>query len=121
MRNPERGSVTVVAAAMMVIVAALVLGATDVWRVLEVKSRAQTAADAAALAAAQSLALPDGVAPVEAATAFAAANGAELLSCSCDSGQAEASVEVTVDVGELLLIPGAHSVTARAKAVSGPG
>lgn len=112
---------TVVAAGMMAIIAVLLLGATDVWRVLEAKSRAQTAADAAALAAAQSLALPDGVAPVEAAASFAAANGGELLSCACTPGQAEAVVEVTVDVGDLLLIPGAHGVTALAKAAVGLG
>lgn len=112
---------TIVAAAMMVIVAVLVLGATDVWRVLEAKSRAQTAADAAALAAAQSLALPDGVAPAEAAAAFATGNGGELKSCSCDYGQNAALVEVAVDVGDLLLIPGAHTVTARAKASSAGG
>lgn len=121
MKCPERGSVTVVAAAMMAIIATLVLGSADVWRVLEAKSRAQTAADAAALAAAQSLALPDGGAPVEAAMSFAAANGGELRSCSCDPGRADAVVEVSVDVGDLVFIPGSHSVTARAMAVSGAG
>src|SRR5207244_13569080 len=53
----ERGSVSVLAAGIMVALVVLALGASDVARVLSAASRAQTAADAAALAAAQELAL----------------------------------------------------------------
>ena len=63
MRGPpptERGSVTIVASGVMVVMAVLALACADVARTLTAASVAQTAADAAALAAAQELALPGG-------------------------------------------------------------
>ena len=60
MRN-ERGSVSLVVAAIVVMALVFCLGVTDVARVLVARSHARTAADAAALAAAQELALPSGV------------------------------------------------------------
>src|SRR5206468_11717882 len=64
----ERGSVSVVAAALLLITVVLALGCVDVLRVLSEKDRAQTAADAAALAAAQELVLPSEGSPAEVAT-----------------------------------------------------
>ena len=47
---------------------------------------------------------------------YAARNGAELVSCTCDAGAREATVEVRVAVGRLLLFGDDRSVTARARA-----
>ena len=95
----------------------LSLGAADLGRVLIVAARAQTAADAAALAAAQELALPGGRRPEDVAAEFAAANDAVLTSCTCPIGGVDAVVEVTVAVGGLLLAGDGRTVTARARAV----
>ena len=79
--------------------------------------RADTAADAAALAAAQELAAPSGSAPASVAAEYAERNGATLLECSCEAGSSEAVVSVEVQVGPMLLVPGNRSVTGRARAV----
>ena len=73
----ERGSVTVVAAAVTALVAVLTMGAADVGKALVARERAQAAADAAALAAAQELVMPTGRAPTELAAEYAARNGAD--------------------------------------------
>ena len=59
----ERGSVSMVVAAIVLLALVLSVGVTDVARVLVARSHARTAADAAALAAAQELALPSGADP----------------------------------------------------------
>ena len=113
----ERGSVSVVAIAIVAITMVIGLGAADLAKVLVAATRAQSAADAAALAAAQELALPAGLQPAEAAAEYAGRNGAELLECRCDPGTLEATVLVRVAVGDLLLVGGERSVDARAAAV----
>ncbi len=113
----ERGAVSVLVAGLLVAVMVLALGAADLARVLLTASQAQTAADAAALAAAQGLALPGGSDPAEAAAAFALRNGARLLTCSCEAGMLEARVEVRTPVGPLFLGPDDLAVGARARAV----
>ena len=113
----ERGSVSVLAAGVMVALVVLALGASDVARVLSAASRAQTAADAAALAAAQELALPGGVSPSDVARDYGERNGAELLSCDCPPDASSAIVDVRVTVGRLLLFGSDRVVTAEAKAV----
>jgi Putative Flp pilus-assembly TadE/G-like len=55
-RDHERGSVSIVVVALMAMALVLAMGAADLARVLTGAARAQTAADAAALAAAQELA-----------------------------------------------------------------
>lgn len=115
----EHGSVSIVAAALMSIALVIAMGAADLARVLTCAARAQTAADAAALAAAQELALrsePDR-SPTEIAAAFAARNDAILTACSCEAGGTEATVTVTVRVGALMLAPDDRVATARARAV----
>jgi len=113
----DGGSVSVVAAAVMVVSVVLALGCADVARTLGAASAAQGAADAAALAAAQELALPGGsVTPAAAAADYAGRNGAELVSCTCDPGSRIASVVVREPVGTLLLFGGGRMVTARASA-----
>jgi secretion/DNA translocation related TadE-like protein len=116
-RPSERGSASVVVAAILVAVMLLALGAADLARVLVAASRAQTAADAAALGAAQELALAGGSDPAGSAAALALRNGAELLTCSCAPGTLEARVEVRAPVGALLLGPDGLAVAARARAV----
>jgi secretion/DNA translocation related TadE-like protein len=99
------------------VVLVLVLGVTDVGRVLIARSKARTAADAAALAAADELALPTGADPAALAAEYARRNGADLTACTCAVGTFEAVVMVEVTTGDLLLFPGVRVVVARARAV----
>jgi len=115
--SSQRGSVSVLLAAGILIVLVLVLGVTDLGRVLIARSKARTAADAAALAAADELALPSGADPAELAAEYAARNGADLTACTCAVGTFEAVVMVQVTTGDLLLFPGSRVVVARARAV----
>ena len=70
-------------AAVLVVTASLALG--DLGSFMVARARAQTAADAAALAAAVEIALGGPAAPVEQARRLAATNGARLLACHCPS------------------------------------
>jgi DNA topoisomerase I len=116
----ERGSVTIVTAAILAAVVILAMGAADVAHVFVAASRAQTAADAAALAAAQSLVVPGDGTPEDAAAEYAAKNGAGLLSCTCDEVTLDAQVLVSVPVGPLLLWADDRVVTAEARAIIDP-
>jgi secretion/DNA translocation related TadE-like protein len=115
-RRGEGGSISVVAAALLLITLVLALGCVDVLRVLAAKDRVQTAADAAALAAAQELAVPSKRLPVQVAAAYAADNGATLLLCRCDPGSTEAVVTVEGTVS-LPFLGGRRVVRAEARAV----
>lgn len=115
----DRGSITLLSAAMLAALVVLAMGAADVARVLHAASRAQTAADAAALAAAQELALPSGSVPRELASDYAQRNDATLISCTCEPDTTEAVVEVEVPVGVLLLFADDRTVIGRARAVVG--
>jgi Flp pilus assembly protein TadG len=116
-RAPERGSVSIVVVALMAVALVLAIGVADLARVLTRAARARTAADAAALAAVQELALPSDLEPVDLAATYAERNGAVLTACSCEAGGTEAVVTVTVQVGSLMLAPDDRVVTARARAV----
>lgn len=113
----EDGSVSVVVAAVVLLALVLSIGLADVARVLVARSHARTAADAAALAVAQELALPTGAAPVDVAAQFAERNGATVTACACVAGTFEATVTVSIGVDGFLLVSGARTVTARARAV----
>ena len=115
----EHGSVSIVAAALMSVALVLAMGAADLARVLTSAARAQTAADAAALAAAQELAAPSslGLSPAEIAASYAARNDAQLTACSCEAGGSEAVVTVRMSVGSLTFAPDDRVVTARARAI----
>ncbi len=80
-------------------------------------SRAQAAADAAALAAAQEMVEPTGQDPAEVAAKFAERNGATLVRCDCADGGSEATVSVQVEVSGLLLLRSGRTITAIARAV----
>jgi secretion/DNA translocation related TadE-like protein len=117
--NDERGSISLVIVAALGF--ALILGAltADVTRAAAGRARAQAAADAAALAAAQELVLPSGGGPMDAATEYAARNGARLLSCRCPEGGTEAVVVVGLETS----LPGLgvmRTVRATARAVVDP-
>jgi secretion/DNA translocation related TadE-like protein len=112
----QRGSVTIVAAGLLVLSLALSLGVADLARVLVASARAQSAADSAALAAVQELALSGARDPADVATEYAARNGASLVNCSCQEGGLEATVEVRVPIGSLLLFADDRSVTSSARA-----
>jgi Flp pilus assembly protein TadG len=108
-----------VVVALVAVALVLAMGVADLARVLTRAARAQTAADAAALAAAQELAAASGagVESADLAAAYAERNGAVLTACSCEPGGTEAVVTVTVRVGSLVLAPDDRVVTARARAV----
>jgi secretion/DNA translocation related TadE-like protein len=112
----ERGTVTILSAGTLVLVCVLCLVAVDLLRVLQAKSRAQTAADAAALAAARELAIPGAPLPRDAAAQYAELNGATLQSCACERGSSQAIVEVEVPV-TLVFLPPTRSLIGRARAV----
>ena len=116
-QEAERGSITVLSAAVVAALVVLAMGASDVARVLHAASRAQTAADAAALAAAQALAIDEpGPEPAELAGEYAVLNGAALETCACDPGTFEATVTVRLPVGDLFLVAGDRTVRAEARA-----
>jgi len=75
----------------------------------------RAAADAAALAAAQDLALSSGDPEADAAR-FAQENGTVLVDCACAAGDADAVVTVRRTIAGLLLVPGPVSIDARARA-----
>ena len=113
----ERGSVSVLVAAIVGVVVVLALGTADVARVLATAASAQTAADASALAAVQELAMPSGLVPAEVASEYAERNGASLVSCECPVESFEAVVTVRIPVGTLLLFGDDRLVEAVARAV----
>jgi secretion/DNA translocation related TadE-like protein len=113
----ERGSVSIVTAGILATCIVLAIGAADVARVFAVAARAQTAADSAALAVAQELALPSELDPEDVARDYAARNGAALVSCECARDTFEATVRVRAAVGTLLLFADDRVVEASARAV----
>ena len=117
----QDGSVSVIVAAIVAAMVILGLGGADLARVLVAVSRAQTAADAASLAAAQELALASGRSPEDAAAEYAVRNAAELARCECEEGALEATVDVLVPVGPLLLFGDDRVVRASARAVVDTG
>ena len=113
----ERGSISLLVAGVVTALVVLSMGAADVARVLQAASTAQTAADAAALAAAQALAIDEeGPTPVDLASEYAVRNGAALEACECEPGTFSATVSVLVPVDDLFLVGGDRTVRARARA-----
>jgi Flp pilus assembly protein TadG len=108
--------VSILVAGMLGALLVLALGLADVAKVLRVAADAQTAADMAALSAAQEQALPSGLDPAELAREYAERNGAVIVSCECVSGAFAAVVTVRVAVGRLALLPDDRGVEATARA-----
>lgn len=93
----------------------VLLGLGDLGIFVLARSKAQTAADAAALAAAAELLPGSAGEPRDQARRFANANGAQLLECACTKGSESVLVRVGVEV-HFGIIPGPRDVTARARA-----
>lgn len=111
----QRGNASVAVLGASVVVMILLLGLADLGMFLVARSRAQTAADAAALAAAGEQ-LGKGE-PAGAAAYFAESNGAALVSCECPPGGLDAVVRVSIPVRFVLLDSlGVGEVGARARA-----
>jgi len=113
----EQGSVSIVVAAIILLALVLSLGVADVARVLVARAHARTAADAAALAVAQELALPSGMAPADVAADYAVRNDAIVTDCVCVAGTLDATVTVSIVVHGFLLVTGPKTVMAQARAV----
>ena len=95
----ERGGVSIVMLAVLVFGLLLALGAARLGGALVARARAESAADAAALAAADRLALGGGAGGAhDAAARRAASNDARLVSCDCAGTSAAVVVEVDVPV-----------------------
>ena len=92
----------------------LLIGLSDLASFFLARSKAQTAADAAALAAVAELIPTIGEDPQAKAEEYASANGAELVRCACS--MASDVVEVTVVVPVHLTLRTVDAVHARAKA-----
>ena len=108
----ERGSVTVVLAAVVVLGFVLTLVTLQVGAFVAQRSHAGAAADAAALAAADALARGLGPSGATAAAAsVAGANGVRLERCDC------AALDATVTVSMRSRLPVVPPIVARAHAV----
>ncbi|HLW17003.1 MAG TPA: Rv3654c family TadE-like protein [Actinomycetota bacterium] len=113
----ERGAVTIVAVTGALVLCVGALGAGDLGAMLFARARAQSAADAAALAAvtAQAPILHGGTDPEQAAREEAERNGAVLTRCECEVGSSQATVEVSLSP-RLSLLSGWFGRAARASA-----
>jgi secretion/DNA translocation related TadE-like protein len=91
----ERGNVTLIVLAGVGLALILSLGVARVGSAVLLQSRADGAADAAALAGADALALGrSSAAAIDAARAAASDNGARLINCACSGNFAEVTVEI---------------------------
>lgn len=115
MSRREKGSVTLVVAAVLAMTAVLGALVVDLAIAARARARAQTVADAAALAAAQELVIPRRD-PAEVAREYAERAGARLVSCRCEPSGGEVIVGVRLDVA-LPFLGRKVSATARARAI----
>ena len=90
----ERGSVAVLACAFVVVAAMLLVAVVRLGGASTAKGRAEAAADAAALAAADQLALGNAPAACEKASLVAELNDARLVHCDTDAVAAEVVVQL---------------------------
>ncbi len=113
----ERGSASIIVVGALALAGILAAFSADLTRVVAARARAQAAADAAALGAAQEqLRVSSGVPPEAVAGDLAERNGGRLVACRCEPGGAEAVVTVEVEV-ELPLLRQTRTVRASARAV----
>jgi Flp pilus assembly protein TadG len=113
----ERGTISIVLGMGALLFATLALAIAEFGGLLLARARAQSAADAAALAAVveQVPALAHGIDPQTAAQRAAESNGAHLESCACRSGNQYATVVVSV-ASRGTFVPGWRGVRAHAQA-----
>ena len=114
----ERGSASVLTVGLLPILLILALAVIEAASLVGSRIQAQTAADAAALAAAAATFPELGGSPRSEAVRFAEANGAQLVSCRCplDPSDEPRVVSVTVRMlhptrffGEVVLRAGASA------------
>lgn len=115
--SEDRGSMSVLLAGWLAVALLMAAGIRDLAVVVRASLSAQTAADAAALAAVQEMSLPPEEAPADVAARFAWLNGATLVSCACEPSTYHADVTVAVPVSGLWFAPDTSSVWASARAV----
>lgn len=95
----------------------IVVGVIDIGIFFLARAKAQTAADAASLAAAAELIPGPRRDPEGQARRFAAANGAELVKCDCRKGAREVQVEVAVRAEFFMVLDATSAgIPARARA-----
>ena len=96
MTRSADGSVSILIATGALLFSFFALAVADLGAMLVARGRAQAAADAAALAAVaqQAPILEQGSDPESTARDTAERNGASLVSCTCDVGSTDATVEV---------------------------
>lgn len=119
----ERGSVTPVVLAAVALVALVGVGTTSVGSLLAAREQANSAAEAAALAAAVATYPPAGASdPWREAAEFAARNSAVLYACQCkvDGGLGDRTVTVTAFVAHSVPLFGELRVFAMARAEFSP-
>jgi secretion/DNA translocation related TadE-like protein len=113
----DSGNASISVLGLVAVVAIFTLGLGDLSVYLLARAKAQTAADAAALAAAAELLPGSGRGPAVEARRFAEANGATLLQCLCPPRADAASVRVSVPARfAILRAVGADRVIGRARA-----
>jgi secretion/DNA translocation related TadE-like protein len=113
----ERGNAAIASLAGMALVMVLLAGLGDLATLFIGRARAQTAADAAALAAAAELIPGIGTDPLSQARRFASENGGRLVGCQCRMGTTEVIVTVAVPVRFVLRRIGTvNQIRARARA-----
>jgi secretion/DNA translocation related TadE-like protein len=97
-KNDDHGNASVAVVGGMAMIMVFLLGLSDLAVYFIARTRAQTAADSASLAAAAELIPGIGEDPEGKAREFADANGANLVACDCAPGGTVAQVSVTVPV-----------------------
>lgn len=85
---------TIIAVVVAALGALLTIASTDLAAVFAARQRALIAAEAAAVAAADAASWLSDADPATEAASLAEANGATLLSCTCDEGSETVRVEV---------------------------
>ena len=96
--SADRGNASVAVVGGAAVVMVFLLGLSDLAVYYMARTKAQTAADSASLAAAAELIPGIGEDPEGKAREFAAANGAELTACDCAPGGSVVQVTVSVPV-----------------------
>jgi secretion/DNA translocation related TadE-like protein len=119
----DDGFAAVLLVVLLALAGLLCLATADAANVLVTRSRAQNAADAAALAAAvaQWPFVARGEAPDEAAARTAERNGARLESCDCEIRASYARVTVSIRTRVRMLGVAPSRVVAKAEATFEPG
>lgn len=116
----ERGSASIAVLGVGAVILILSVGLSAVGSYLVARAEAETAADAAALAAAPVTFLPFGArgSPTEEAARFAALNHARLVACRCpiDPSWEPRTVEVTATRTVVIWPLGTFEVTAAGRA-----